>query len=64
MIHFESLYFQKINFTQGQLNQYAKSAARDLKIAQESDVPDVVFKFSYDALIKIGITLIAKPGYN
>ena len=36
----------------------------DLKIAQESDIPDVVFKFSYDAFIKLVIVLIAKKGYK
>ena len=36
----------------------------DLKIAEASDITDVIFKFSYDALIKLGITLIAKKGYK
>jgi len=36
----------------------------DLKIAETSDIPDVIFKFSYDALIKLGITLIAQKGYK
>ena len=36
----------------------------DLTIAEESDIPDVVFKFSYDALIKLGIMLIARRGYK
>ncbi len=64
MINFESQYFQKLAFKEEQIEQFLKSALHDLKIAQDSDIPDVVFKFSYDALIKIGITLIAQKGYK
>jgi len=64
MINFESQYFQKLAFADEQIEQFLKSALHDLKIAEESDIPDVVFKFSYDALIKLGITLIAKKGYK
>jgi hypothetical protein len=64
MISFESQYFQKLKFTKEQIEQFSKSALHDLKIAEEADVPDVIFKFSYDALIKLGIALIAKKGYK
>ena len=64
MINFESQYFQKLVFKEGQIEQFIKSARHDLKIAEESNVADVVFKFSYDVLIKIGIVLIAKKGYK
>jgi len=64
MTNFESQYFQKLAFKEEQIEQFLKSAWHDLKIAQESDIPDVVFKFSYDALIKLGIVLIAKKGYK
>ena len=64
MINFESQYFQKLAFKEEQIEQFLKSALHDLKIAEESDIPDVVFKFSYDALIKLGIVLIAKKGYK
>ncbi|MDP8258217.1 MAG: hypothetical protein P9L90_02165 [Candidatus Aadella gelida] len=40
------------------------SAQRDLKIAESTNISDVVFKFTYDALIKLGIMLIAKKGYK
>ena len=49
---------------QKQIDQFLLSAKHDRKIAEESDVPDVVFKFGYDALIKLGIMLIAKKGYK
>lgn len=64
MIHFESEYFQKIGFNNNQIKQYFNAARRDLEIAQKSDIPEVVFKFTYDALIKLGITLIAKYDYK
>ena len=64
MINFESQYFQKLEFKEGQIKQFLKSALHDLKIAETSDVPDVIFKFSYDALIKLGIALIAPKGYK
>jgi hypothetical protein len=64
MINFESQYFQKLPFKDVQIEQFLKSALHDLKIAEESDIPDVIFKFSYDAFIKLGIVLIAKKGYK
>ena len=64
MISFENQYFQKLVFKDEQIEQFMKSALHDLQIAEESDISDVVFKFSYDALIKLGITLIAKKGYK
>jgi hypothetical protein len=62
MINFQSQYFQKLTFKDEQIEQFLKSALHDLKIAEESDIPDFIFKFSYDALIKLGIALIAKEG--
>lgn len=64
MINFERQYFQKLSFKEEQIRQFAKSALHDLKIAETSDIPDVIFKFSYDALIKLGIALIAKEGHK
>ena len=52
--------FEKFAFTSRQIDQYYKSAARDLKIAQTSDIPEVIFKFSYDALLKLAIAVCAK----
>ena len=52
--------FEKFAFTARQIDQYYKSASRDLKIAQTSDIPEVIFKFSYDALLKLAIAVCAK----
>lgn len=64
MINFESQHFQKLTFKKEQIDQFLKSAFHDLKIAEDSDISDVIFKFSYDAIIKLGIALIAKKGYK
>jgi len=56
---FEEGYFQKMHFTPEQIRQFLQSAEHNLMIAKESKIPDVVFKFSYDALIISGIVLIA-----
>ena len=64
MTDFESKYFQKTSFSKEQLANFLNAAVHDLEIAKASDIPDVVFKFSYDALIKTGIALIAEEGYK
>jgi hypothetical protein len=64
MINFDHQNFQKITFSPQQIKQYFASAEHDLKIAQDSDLSDVIFKFAYDALLKIGIYLITKAGYK
>ena len=64
MINFENQYFRKLAFAEKQIEQLSNSAIHDLKIADSSDINDVIFKFSYDALIKLGIFLIAKKGYK
>ena len=64
MINFESQYFQKLVFQEKQIDRFLMSALHDFKIAESTEIPDVVFKFSYDALIKLGIMLIAKEGYK
>lgn len=64
MISFEHQYFQKLPFEKEQIEQFLKSALHDLQIAGSSDIPDVIFKFTYDAFIKLGIFLIAKEGYK
>ncbi len=64
IIHFETDAFQKFSFTQAQIDSLLESAMRDLRIAQESVIPEISFKFSYDALIKIGMYRIAREGYR
>ncbi|MBI5078808.1 hypothetical protein HZB08_02175 [Candidatus Saganbacteria bacterium] len=53
-----------MKFTSDRIAQFIASAGRDFAIAAGSEVPEVVFKFAYDALIKIGIAMIAIRGYK
>lgn len=52
--------FKEQEFTDRQIENYFKSALKDFKIACESDIPEIVFKFSYDSLLKIAIAVCAK----
>ncbi len=63
-MRFEEEFFRKMNFEESQLDKYFTAARRDVVIAGDSDIPDVKFTFSYSALIKLGIILIAKEGYK
>lgn len=56
--------FQKFTFTKDQLTHLIESAKHDLSIARTSELSEIRFKFSYDALIKIGLFCIAKEGYR
>ncbi len=51
--------FKKQEFTAKQIEKYFDSALKDYKIAKESDVPEIIFKFSYDSLLKIAIAVCA-----
>ena len=54
--------FVNYKFTGNQIKNYFNAAARNFKIAADSAVPEVIFKFSYDALIKLAISICAKNG--
>lgn len=57
-------HFEEFAFTKEQIERYFGSAKESLKIADGANILEVIFKFSYDALIKIGLTLIASKGYR
>lgn len=61
---FEQGYFRKFKFTKAQIAQYVRNAGRDLQIAKEDSHLEVRFTYSYQALIKIAIALVAKEGYK
>lgn len=52
--------FENFKFTSRQIEKYYRSALRDFKIAKESKVSEVTFRFCYDAFIKLAITLCAQ----
>jgi len=62
MIHFETRFFQKHDFSKEEIQQLLENAKRDLNIARTNSLPQVKFTYSYNALIKAGISLIARVG--
>ena len=54
--------FEDFTFEKEQVMGYFQSALRDIEIAETSDVPEVVFKFSYDAFLKFAISFCALKG--
>jgi len=56
--------FQKKDFTKNDLDKLLANSSRDLHIAKKSRIPEVIFKFSYDAFLKACITIIAFQGYR
>lgn len=64
MIKFDTRFFQKRKFEPEIIKRYFNSALKDFRIAFKNKQPEVIFDFSYKALIKISITLIAFYGYK
>lgn len=64
MINFDEQFFVKMDYPDEQIGRYFKSAEHNLRIAESVKVPEVTFKFSYDALIKLGITVCVSSGYK
>lgn len=56
--------FEKFSFKEIQVINYYKSAIKDFGIADKSDIPEVTFKFSYDAMLKLAIALCAKNQFR
>lgn len=54
--------FEKFSFTEAQIQQYFLSAKRDLDIAVQDDFPEVIFTFTYNALLKLAIAFCAQHG--
>lgn len=54
--------FEKFSFSEKQIRGYHKSAVRDFSIASNSDIEEVIFRFCYDSLLKLAITVCAVNG--
>lgn len=52
--------FEKFIFSSNQVSKYYKSALRDLNIARRAEDSEVTFRFCYDALLKLAISVAAK----
>lgn len=61
---FETKFFQKQNFNPRAIKKYNQAIIDDLRIADSSSEPRVIFEFSYSALIKMGMKIIALLGYK
>ncbi|MCB4792538.1 MAG: hypothetical protein LHV68_11730 [Elusimicrobia bacterium] len=61
---FDKNHFIEQKFTPNELEKIRKSAKRNMELAGSSSAPEIIFHFSYMALIKIGIYCIAKEGYR
>lgn len=61
---FDKNSFNAVKFNKEQINNILNSALRDLFVAKKSDIVEVVFRFSYDALLKFGMYILAKNGYK
>lgn len=56
---FDTRFFQKKKFTAKTIQKYLNNALKSFQIAKKYKDPEIIFKFSYDALIKIGICILA-----
>ena len=63
-IRFDNRFFQKRKFEPREIKRYFNSALKDFRIASENKEPEVIFDFSYKALVKTGIALIAFHNYR
>lgn len=54
--------FEKFSFSKRQVKNYLHSALRDFFIASASLIPEVSFRFCYDALLKLSIAVCAANG--
>ena len=54
--------FEAFKFSQKQVDRHYQTALKDLKIAGGSDVPEIIFQFCFNSLIKLAITICADNG--
>jgi hypothetical protein len=64
MIPWDLKYFQKFAYSQSQVAKYLASARKDLIIAKKAEMKEIKFQFTYNAFIKLGISLIACHGHK
>jgi len=53
---------ERFKFSERQIENYYESAVKDYRIALKSDIQEVIFKFCYDALLKLAIAVCARNG--
>ncbi|MCX5749249.1 MAG: hypothetical protein NTZ10_03280 [Candidatus Saganbacteria bacterium] len=60
MLKFEAKHFKIFNFTPEQVEANMKNAEKTLEIAGKDRISEVIFDYSYKAIIKAGIALLSK----
>ena len=63
-ISFDKKFFEKKKAENKLINRHFQAALKDLKIASRDKEPEVIFVFSYSALIKTGIVLALSMGHR
>lgn len=58
-MNFDDRYFNKLKFTEEQINRNFENALKDLNIAKKDKILEVKFSYVYTALIKAGIALLS-----
>lgn len=61
-VNFQEKYFQKIALEEKDIQRLFENALRDLNIAKNDKFSEVRFSYSYQALLKAGIALLAEVG--
>lgn len=64
MIQFETEFFQKFSYSKEQTDSFFRNAEQDLGRAESCGDPNIAYRIGYDAVLKLGIALIAKTGYK
>lgn len=62
MTEFEREFFKQLDMTLEEIRRTLESALHDRDIAEKDPFPEVLFSYSFQALIKAGMALIAKTG--
>lgn len=61
-MNFDQAFFSKFDFEPKVIKSHLANALRDLAIARKDPFVEVRFAYSYQALVKAGIALIARVG--
>ncbi len=64
MIKFEEDSFQKFTYTKEQIKKFFENAHKDLKMAENLNNSEIAYRICYEAIIKLGIAMIAKHNYK
>lgn len=62
---FDVKFFYRLSYTPEQISKFFTNAKNDLQIAMQHDEEaSIAYRFCYDAIVKLGIAVIAENGYK